>query len=90
MGVTTLSSLPTAPDMSSLHTSSLRSKYPLFQPPRKIYSQGISARAGKGVKVLYANTSQTALAAQIAAQADIAIVFVATTSSEGHDRFVFF
>lgn len=38
------------------------------------------------MRVTYAPTANASLAAQLAAEADVAIVFVATTSSEGSDR----
>jgi len=48
--------------------------------------QGIKTRAGSGVTVSYANSASTANAATLARGADIAIVFVSQTSSEGGDR----
>eukprot|EP01127_Copromyxa_protea_P012575 TRINITY_DN3300_c0_g1_i5.p1 TRINITY_DN3300_c0_g1~~TRINITY_DN3300_c0_g1_i5.p1 ORF type:complete len:594 (+),score=128.70 TRINITY_DN3300_c0_g1_i5:106-1782(+) len=47
---------------------------------------GISARAGENVKVVYAPSSPVADAVKLASAADIAIVFVGTTSHEGTDR----
>eukprot|EP01111_Echinosteliopsis_oligospora_P008732 TRINITY_DN2471_c0_g1_i2.p1 TRINITY_DN2471_c0_g1~~TRINITY_DN2471_c0_g1_i2.p1 ORF type:complete len:693 (+),score=205.69 TRINITY_DN2471_c0_g1_i2:474-2552(+) len=46
---------------------------------------GITARAGSSVNVVYANSSNPEIAS-VVADADIVIVFVATTSSEGSDR----
>lgn len=48
--------------------------------------QGIRNRAGPSINVSYAATEPMEIAAQMAASADVAIVFVATTSSEGEDR----
>lgn len=46
----------------------------------------IQQLAGPDVKVYYAPTSPASAAAALAAKADVAIVFVATDSSEGSDR----
>jgi len=46
---------------------------------------GISAAAGN-IKILYAPSNPVSDAAKIAASADLAIIFVAVTSSEGTDR----
>eukprot|EP01121_Diplochlamys_sp_Union-15-3_P007931 TRINITY_DN205_c0_g1_i1.p1 TRINITY_DN205_c0_g1~~TRINITY_DN205_c0_g1_i1.p1 ORF type:complete len:679 (-),score=206.24 TRINITY_DN205_c0_g1_i1:112-2148(-) len=47
---------------------------------------GIKNRAGSRATVSYANSADANKAAQLAKEADIAIVFVATSSSEGSDR----
>jgi len=48
---------------------------------------GIKARIGEAnVEVTYANTTQVDLAVHLAQEADIAIVFIKETSSEGSDR----
>jgi beta-glucosidase len=48
--------------------------------------KGIAARVGSGVNVTYASTNDVNHAVQLAKAADVAIVFVATESSEGGDR----
>jgi len=48
--------------------------------------QGIKTRAGASLNVTYINSKSTDAAAALARQVDVAIVFVATTSSEGGDR----
>ncbi len=47
---------------------------------------GIRKRAGKGIQVSYADGSSLAKAAATARPASVAIVFVSTSESEGHDR----
>ncbi len=47
---------------------------------------GIRARAGSGVKVTSADGSSTTTAASLAAAADVAIVMVGDSETEGHDH----
>jgi beta-glucosidase len=48
--------------------------------------QGIRKRAGAAIKVTYSDGADTAAAASVAKAASVAVVFVSTAESEGHDR----
>ena len=56
--------------------------------PRSVVTalQGITARAGKGVTVTYADGSDQAAAAALARAADVAVVVVGDVQTEGQDK----